>query len=32
VARLGAAGIRAFTDPVELVRAAAQVLRPAARP
>jgi succinyl-CoA synthetase beta subunit len=32
VARLGAAGIRAFTDPVELVRAAAQALRPAARP
>jgi hypothetical protein len=26
VARLGAAGIRAFTDPVELVRAAARAL------
>jgi hypothetical protein len=26
VAKLGAAGIRAFTDPVKLVRAAAQAL------
>ncbi|HZN29910.1 MAG TPA: ATP-grasp domain-containing protein [Xanthobacteraceae bacterium] len=32
VARLGAAGIRALTDPVELVRAAAQALGPAGRP
>src|SRR5262245_22270457 len=32
VARLGAAGIRAFTDPIDLVRAAAKALKPTAAP